>query len=144
MKDCGFTLIEVITTIVVVGIASTALLSVFSSTIKTSADPMLEQQAIAIAEAYMEEIMLKALNDPGGPVAETRATYDDVMDYNVLVNAAIEDQNGDPIPALAKFNITVAVSNVVLNTVPASLIDITVTHAAVDPVVLSGYRMIPP
>jgi MSHA pilin protein MshD len=56
----GFTLIEIIVTIVVLAIAGTTLLSVFTSTARTIADPMIQQQAISIAEAYMEEVLLKS------------------------------------------------------------------------------------
>ena len=34
-------------------------MSIFSTTIQTSADPVFQHQALSIAEAYMEEILLK-------------------------------------------------------------------------------------
>ena len=54
-RQSAFTLVEIIVTIVVLAIASTALLSVFSSMVRGSADPVIQQQAITVAEAYMEE-----------------------------------------------------------------------------------------
>ena len=58
-RHSGFTLLEIITTVVVIAVAAPTLMSVFSSTIQTSADPMFQHQALSIAEAYMEEILLK-------------------------------------------------------------------------------------
>ena len=84
-KNGGFTLIEVIVTIVVLSVAATAIMSMFTNTIRTSADPMIQQQALSIAEAYMEEILLKPFSDPGGGVGETaRDEFDDVSDYSTL------------------------------------------------------------
>ena len=117
----GFTLLEIIVTLIVVGIAATALMSVFSSTVRTSADPMIQQQAVSIAEAYMEEISLMAFEDPqggetgGAEAGESRGTYDDVQDYDGLVNNGARDQNDTAIPALGAYTITVGVAGGVLN-----------------------------
>jgi len=142
-RQAGFTLIEIIVTIVVLSIAATAILSIFTNTIRTSADPMIQQQALSIAEAYMEEIQLKPFSDPGGGVGETaRAAFDDVSDYGTLNNAAIEDQNGSPIADLSSYTVSVTVtSNASLNGITdALLISVSVNHAALDPVVIHGFR----
>jgi MSHA pilin protein MshD len=139
-KHAGFTLLEIITTVVVIAIAATALMSVLSSTVATSADPVLQHQATAIAEAYMEEILLKDFAiGPGN----TRPTFDDVRDYNSLPDTVVRDQFGVAIGALSDYDITVSVGADGLNGIAAidSLrIDITVSHASIDPVLLSGYR----
>jgi MSHA pilin protein MshD len=139
-KHAGFTLLEIITTVVVIAIAATALMSVLSSTVATSADPVLQHQATAIAEAYMEEILLKDFAiGPGN----TRPTFDDVRDYNSLPDTEVRDQFGVAIGALSDYIITVSVVGDSLNGIAAidSLrIDITVSHASIDPVLLSGYR----
>ncbi len=95
-RQAAFTLIEIIVTLVVVGIAAVALLSVFTSNVRGSADPVIQQQAITIAEAYMEEILLQAFEDPTdaelglasteGSEGSTRALFDDVQDYNHLMD----------------------------------------------------------
>ena len=139
-RNRGFTLFEIIITIVVIAIAATALMSVFSSTVATSADPVLEHQAVAIAEAYMEEILLKDFTPGPG---STRPTFDDVRDYNSLLDTVVRDQNGVAIGALSDYSITVAVVLDSLNGIAAAnslRIDITVSHASIDPVQLSGYR----
>ena len=144
-RQSAFTLIEIIITIVVVGIAATALLSVFASMVRGSVDPMIQQQATTIAEAYMEEIMLRAYDDPqvaesGGAEGETRPTYDDVQDYNSLGTTQVRDQNNNPIAALSDYQVTVTVGGAVLNTVNAMQIDVSVSHPAIDTIVLSAFR----
>ena len=141
LRHSGFTLLEIITTVVVIAIAATALMSVFSSTIRTSADPVLQHQALAIAEAYMEEILLKDFTvGPGN----TRPTFDDVRDYNGLNDVGARDQANNPIAGLTDYTITVTVVNDGLNGIAAvdSLrIDIVVSRALIDDILLSGYRV---
>jgi len=141
LRHSGFTLLEIITTVVVIAIAATALMSVFGSTIRTSADPVLQHQALAIAEAYMEEILLKDFTvGPGS----TRPTFDDVRDYNGLNDVGARDQGNNPIAGLTDYTINVTVVNDGLNGIAAvdSLrIDIVVSRALIDDILLSGYRV---
>ncbi len=138
----GFTLIEIITTIVVLSVAATAIMSMFTNTIRHSADPMIQQQAVSIAEAYMEEILLRSYSDPNGnETGEARATFDDVDDYDGLNDADAMDQNGNVISGLEDYTVTVSVSAASLNTtVPALLVTVTVKHDVLDAIVLQGYR----
>ena len=144
VDQSGFTLIEIITTIVIISIAATAILSVFSGTIRSSANPMIQQQAISIAEAYMEEIVLKPFNDPDGTeVGESRSTFDDVDDYNGLTDAGARDQNNSLIPSLGNFTVTVSVANSSLNGIGAAdalLITVNVAHSILGSIELTGYR----
>jgi len=145
-RQSAFTLVEIIVTIIVIGIAATALLSVFSSMIRGSADPGIQQQATTIAEAYLEEIMLRAYDDPqvaesgGAEVGETRPTYDDVQDYNSLSTTQVRDQNNNPIAALSDYQVTVNVNGALLNSVNAMQIDVSVTHPATGVITLSAFR----
>ncbi len=76
-----------------------------------SADPMIQTQAVAIAESYMEEISLRPLSDPdGSDSGETRSDYDDVYDYNRLPDNVVRDQTGTAIPDLAGYAVTVSVA----------------------------------
>ena len=150
----GFTLIEIIVTLVVLAIAATSLLSLFSGTVRTSADPMIQQQAISIAEAYMEEILLRDFSDPQGDesstreVGETRINYDDVQDYNWLgvgetQDKKVRDQNNVVIAELLDYEVEVTVFGVELFEIPAvnsMRVDITVTHPAISPITISAYR----
>lgn len=151
----GFTLLEVLVTIVVIAISATALLGVYTSAVGRSADPVIQQQALAIAEAYLEEIQLKNFcEDPPlcasetgtAEAGETRSVYDDVQDYNdASVDGAVADQNGAAIAQLAAYTVSVAVSFADLDTITqasnnALRIDISVNHPAIDPISLSGFR----
>ena len=60
----GFTLIELIIFIVVVAAGLAGILSVMNTVVKSSADPMIRKQTVAIAESRWEEILLKEYSDP--------------------------------------------------------------------------------
>ncbi len=140
-RHSGFTLLEIITTVVVIAVAAPTLMSVFSSTIQTSADPMFQHQALSIAEAYMEEILLKDFAI--GPET-TRASFDDVRDYNGLTDVGARDQANNLIAGLNNYTVSVMVANDGLNGIAAAdslRIDITVSHALIDDILLSGYRV---
>ncbi|MGB5354159.1 MAG: type II secretion system protein, partial [Woeseia sp.] len=61
-SELGATLIELLVSIVIVGVAAGIILSLVATTTGASADPMLRHQASAIAEAYLEEILLKSFD----------------------------------------------------------------------------------
>ena len=133
----GFTLMEIIITIVVLSIASVSMLSAFTSAAKTSADPMIQHQAAVIAEAYMEEILLKSF--AVGP-GSTRATFDDIHDYGGITDEPASDQTG---VGFAGYSVTVRVTGQALGAISASdamLITVTVDHALIDPITLAGFR----
>ena len=96
----GATLIELVISIVVIAIAASAVLGVLSSTVGRSADAMVMSQAVAIAEAYLEEITLKSFADPDGVDGEAaRPDFDDVDDYHGLVDNGARDQFGTRVGA---------------------------------------------
>ncbi len=148
-REAAFTLIEIIVTLVVIAIAGVALISVFTSTVRGSADPLIQQQATTIAEAYVEEILLRSFDDPQGGESGTdegeagRSEYDDVKDYRSLAAGPAADQLGNPIPALANYTVTVSVTNNAFNGIAAAdalRIDVSVDHPAIDPILVSAYR----
>ncbi len=105
----GFTLIELIIFIVVVGVGVAGILSVYTTSIKNSADPLVRKQALAIAESLLEEILLKEYCDPDTATLSTktppahppkcdalqqevlRADYDDLDDYDGKTQAVFLD-----------------------------------------------------
>lgn len=150
----GATLVELVITIVIISISVAAVVGTLSRMTAHSADPMIEAQAVAIAESYLEEIMLKAYLDPTkntvcpGPPA-SRSLYDNVCDYSGLVDIGARDQSGNPPPGIDLSAYTVAVTvdqAATLNNLSGSgsvlRIDVHVTY--VDPsiadITLSGYR----
>ena len=158
----GFTLIETIISIVVVGIALAGFVAVFALTFARGADPLHGRQALAVAEAYLEEVLLRPYADPDdgaicGALEPDRTQYDDACDYRVLANngclvatAACPlgtcacDQNGNPIAGLAGYSVTLAVTAVTVGppNVNALRVEVTVTAPGGNtPVQLVGHRL---
>lgn len=154
----GFTLVELIIAMVIVGISLAAVLSVFVITAQHSADPVARQQAQMIAESYLDEILIKRFYDPDTssvcPANEgSRSLFDNVCDYNAL-NQAPTDQAGTAIAALSAYNVQVTVNIDVPPTVGAPdlngtnntgvirvmLVTVTVTGPGNTSVTLNSYR----
>lgn len=106
----GMTLIEVVISIVVIAIAVSAVLGVLSRNALHSADAMVLSQAVAVAEAYLEEITLKPFVDPDADGEAARVDFDDVDDYDGLVDVGAADQFGNPIAALSAYTVSVDVT----------------------------------
>lgn len=149
----GTTLVELIITIVVLGIGLSSILLVMNRNISTSSDPLIQHQAIAIAEAYLEEILSKPFVDPDGVGSEAaRNLFDNVRDYddinNPTVNGVPRDQDGNLIPGLGSYTVTVTVTNEAVgpagNQAPmADSLRVTVavsTPASATPITVSAYR----
>ncbi len=144
-RQTGTTLIELVISIVIVSIAASAVLMALSMTVGYSADPMVRHQAVAIAEAYLEEITLKAFVDPDGVDGEANRTlYDDVDDYNGLVDVGARDQFTAARTGLEDYTVTVAVTaSSALPSIASTdlfLISVTITHAANIDFTVSAYR----
>lgn len=143
-RQRGFTLIELIFFIVVVGIGVAGILSVYTNTVRNSADPMVRKQALAIAESLMEEIAAKEYANPvGGYSGATRALWDDVDDYNgYSTSSGITDLLGVAVPGLGGYNVApaVAVSTVTINAVTVKQIVVNVTDTQGNVITLTGYR----
>jgi MSHA pilin protein MshD len=72
-RQSGISLIELVMFIIIVSVGLVGILSVMTNTARSSADPMLYKQAIAIAESLMEEITQQAFTfcDPTDANATT-------------------------------------------------------------------------
>ncbi len=143
-RHAGFTLIELIIFIVVVGVGLTGILLVMNTVVKSSADPMARKQTIAIAESLLEEILLKEYDNPvGGYSGAVRAQFDDVGDYaGYTTTTGIVDLLGTPVAGLGNYNVappmTVA-ATADLTGVAARKITVSVTGPG-GTLTLSGYR----
>jgi len=143
----GFTLIELIIFIVVVSAGLAGILSVMNTVVKSSADPMLRKQSIAIAESTLEEILLKDYCDPDTvdttttphtcgalTVESSRNLFDDVRDYagySTSAGVVAPDAAATPIIGLGNYNLSppVAVSATTLNGVAVLQVTVSVTSA---------------
>jgi MSHA pilin protein MshD len=146
----GFTLIELIIFIVVVSAALAGILSVMNTVVKSSADPMVRKQTIAIAESLLEEILLKEYADPaGGYSGSDRALFDDVSDYHgyTTTGGIAEVFNmtsttvGAPVAGLGSYNIAppVTVAAATLGSLTVMKITVSVTGPG-GTISLTGYR----
>lgn len=162
----GVTLIELIIFIVIVGVALAGVLTVLNHTTRHSADPMIRKQALAIAEAILEEVMLQPFTwcDPddaqaatatsnavgatgctnagtveslGAENGEVRGSFDNVSDYHGLSTTTNIAGGG-----AAPYTATVAIAEESLNGIAASeSLRITVTVVASNETIqLEGYR----
>ncbi len=153
----GFTLIEIVTTIVIISITVVSLLSVVTSNVTRSVDPMLRMQAIAIAQGYIEEALLKQFADPNeaetgsceeGALPANRQNYDDIQDYNCISDlAGALDQFGNPLAGLGQYNVQMTVSAVTLGSgaqqAAGQQAAVTVTHDDTDlSITLTGIRTV--
>lgn len=139
------TLIELVMSIVVIAIAAGAVLGLLSQTSGHSADAMIISQAVSIGEAYAEEIGLLSFADPDGSDGETlRADFDDIDDYDGLVDNGARDQFGNALPGLSTYTVSISVQNSSALTGVASgdvqRIDVRVTNLPYVDLTLTRYR----
>ncbi len=73
LEQRGLSMIELMVFIVVVGVAVTGVLSVYSSVTRTSVDPLVRKQAMVVAEALLDEVLSKPYTycDPDDAQADT-------------------------------------------------------------------------
>lgn len=161
----GFTLIELIVFIVIVSVGLAGVLTILNQTTSRSADPMIRKQALAVAEALLEEVMAKPFTwcDPddaqaatalsavvgplgcfatlealGSEAGEVRDIFDNVNDYNALTTAVNIAGGG-----AAPYNAVVAVAATEFNGIAAAnalLITVTVNAPGGEVIQLQGIR----
>ena len=144
----GFSLVEAVMFMLVVSIALAVLVQSYAVALVGLTEPVIRRQTLSIAQALMEEILLKDFANPvggyAGPYnAATRSQFDDVMDYDGLTLTGISDLTNTPIAGLASYNASVSVSAAAFGTVPLASgwrITITVTNPNGGQVVMEGYK----
>lgn len=144
-RQHGVTLVELVVAITIVAVAASAVLGALAAVASRSADAMVEQQAVSIAQAYLDEISQRWVVDPNGAPPNTgRGSWDTVDQYNGLVNNGATDQFGNAIAGLGDYTVSVAVASssalTGITSANARRIDITVTHPSGVNVILTGYR----
>ena len=155
----GISFVELIMFIIIVSVAVAGVLLTLNTTVKASADPMLQKQALSVAESVLDEIALRPVTrcdpdgpDPDGPTGpapcaiaeaigpeggETRysatAPFDNVNDYSGFTMSPIRDAENNAIPGLATYTATVNVANTAVAGVAAGdalLVTVRVTGPA--------------
>lgn len=154
----GLTLIELIVFIVIVSVGVAGILMVLNVTARGSADPMVRKQALAVAEALMDEVLSKEFENPatgytpaapGSPTPAERPQFDDVSDYHMAAGwqwsgvRSLTDAS-TPIAGLENYTITIAVSGTTelsgIDATHAKKIVITVSSGTGETLALTGYR----
>ena len=152
LQQRGVTLVETLISIVILSVSFSAIASLLSGSVLNSANPMIREQAVSLAESYLEMVLLQAYTDPDGGDTGTceegndsnRALYDDVNDFDcILDDNGARDQVGTLIPGLGGYNIAIDLQAATLNGAAATRIDVTVTHDALTSlsILLTGYRI---
>lgn len=143
-KILGFTLVELISSIVVIAISVIGTLLAIQHATRLSGDPMLVRQAIAIAESYIDEIRTKSFSSgacPAVPGAGGRANFTYICHYNGISQVPT-DQNGNAITGLGIYTVTVSIDSAAANlngvtgAANVNRIDVTVSH----PRIATGIR----
>lgn len=167
-RQAGISLVELIMFIVIVSVGIAGILLVMNITTRHSADPMVRKQALAIAEALLEEIMLQPFTwcDPDDANAATAATaagcaatpesigpegesryavprFDNVNDYHQFSMSPIATISNSPVAGLGAYSASVAVAEAGnafgLTGAEALKIDVRVQSGDTD-ITLTGYR----
>lgn len=169
-RERGLTLIELLLFVVVVGIALSAMLQVFVTATKASADPMIRRQQLAIAESLLREVELmpftwcdpndanvetatgtagcatlpEAMGPEPGQTRYTTPYFNNVNDYaGFAMSSGILDVTGTAVPGLSGYKAAVDVSAVALDNVAAGealKVTVTVTGPDNSTISLQGWR----
>ena len=157
----GFSLLEVLAAIVVLGLVFAGFATVYSTVLRHGSDAQLLSQATSVAAAYMDEILSKPYLDPdtatvcGTPEA-TRPSFDNTCDYDKLalngctatssacpsLGSCACDASGAPVDGLGEFTVSVNVTASNLSGASGLAVTVTAQHAAFDGdgVSLMAYR----
>ena len=168
IKQQGFTLVEIVIVIVMVGAMMAGMAVLFVNNVENSHRPYLRQKALAVANAFMEEIQHKKWDEnsplgggcvntgsscgtgPGaagmGTEEATRGEYDDIDDYDTITNQSPpQDSAGNPMPDYGGFSVSVSVLQPgAWNGIPAAdvkQIEVSVTSPNNETILVSSYRV---
>ncbi len=159
-RERGFSLLELVASIVLLGLVVAGFVSAFSTVMRHASDGALQSQAGAVAAAYLDEILTRPFRDPdsgslcAAPEAN-RPAFDNVCDYDQLafngctatttacqtLGACACDVNGAPVDGLRAFDVSVSVTPQTLAGVGGLRVSVGVSHEALGgAVTLEAFR----
>ena len=129
VSECGFTFVELVIAIAVMGIACVTMLQMLGLSLSHQSDTLVQARTTALAEAYMAEILARRFDEqssPGGVPAcsaattpcsptnafadgESRANFDDVDDFDGLDESPPLNATGAVRAGFDGFRVQVAV-----------------------------------
>lgn len=132
-SEAGFSLIEIVLTIAIIGVALTVMIAAWAQMAKRTGDPFFQAKAAFLGQAYIEEILTKRFdeNTPVGGLpactatncssalgpdaqsngsTELRSAFDDVDDYNGLVETPSENALGLVRPEYNDYQVSIVVA----------------------------------
>jgi len=128
-RQSAFTLIELIVAIVILAIGVSAFIVLINQTTRDSVDPLIRQQAGAIAQAYLDEALTNPFCDPDFSTScrtdctsatacsvcslneGSRDLFDDVCDYDGINDSGARDRSNNLITGLENYNVQVTVDD---------------------------------
>lgn len=159
--ELGFSLLEVLASIVVLSLIFAGFVSVYGTVLKHGSDAELHSQAIAIASAYMDEVLAQNYRDPDsslvcGAPEGSRPAFDNVCDYDQIsqngctstssacpaIGSCACDRQGSPVDGLLAFAVAVDVSPVTLSGGTGLQVSVAVNHTGLtgNGVTLQAFR----
>jgi MSHA pilin protein MshD len=124
----GFSLVELIVTMMLISIAVLGITYALSFAFSHQSDGLWQAKSVALAESYIEEIMARRYDEAAplggvppcspatvacsavGADGETRSEFDDVDDYDGVDDLPPLDVNGNPRAEYAGFRVQVSVA----------------------------------
>lgn len=147
-RHYGFTLIEMVIAIVIVSVGLAGVLTAFNWTVKSSGDPLIHKQMLAVAEEMMEEILLKPYAGAGTITGCDRHLAEGVSDYATYTNQPVCDIDGNgsggpgtSVAGLSGYTVSVSVVVATLGApaVAAKKVTVSVTYGG-ETLSLVGWR----
>ena len=112
----GFSLIEMIAMIVIIGVVVSGAMLALDRMTANAPEPMVRKQAMAVADAFLQEVMSQSFSAQAGPAdapaQSARANFNDMMDYNGYNQTGVYTQAGvSPLAGLENYTVTIAVTD---------------------------------
>lgn len=140
VRQRGLSLLELIVALVVFSIAVTATLAAVATVAARSADPMIQTQALYIAQGYLDEILSRRAGAPCSNPGDPRDAWLETACYATITDQSPRDQQGDTLPGLEAYRVTVNVASANLDGQDLTRITVGVRHGDRVHLELVAYR----
>lgn len=139
----GFTLIEMVIAIAVIGVAVAGVLLAFQTASRNSADPVISQQLISLSQSFTEEVMLQNYTVTTNTSTVTgcaRDAFNDVSDFNGYATTGfVCAPDGSTIATLNGYSVSIIVAPATISGIVMKKIVVTTSKGATS-YALTTYR----